>query len=295
MPGYYLSGTNTCILSTVCAPPQISFQGGCITTCPDGTYQQSFTCNRICDIGTYYYQGLCYYQNCPNRLYRAEFSCVVTCPTGTTPTNGTCVGNANTVCPTGSYLTQSGACASCQTPCASCFGGALNCTACITGTLSGNNCVNNSQGGNGSTGTGGSIGITIQSSSIYNNRVQVRILLSNIPPTLTQLQQNQLLNVVVYPNTNPAPQVYQWIETGGSNAINVVIVFPGTINPSSIIYFSLNIPAVGSLFNQQGFTNFANANAQLPLANVAQASSMFAVPAYVSAIAAQQATTQRAG
>lgn len=70
MPGYYLSDSNTCILSTVCAPPQISFQGGCVTRCPEGTYQQSGSCNRICDVGTYYFQGLCYYQNCPNRLYK---------------------------------------------------------------------------------------------------------------------------------------------------------------------------------------------------------------------------------
>lgn len=289
MPGYYLSDTGSCILSTVCAPPQISFQGGCITSCPLGTYQQALSCNRICDVGTYFYQGLCYYQGCPNRLYRTEFACVATCPTGTTLNNNSvCVGNANTICPAASYLTQSGVCASCQTPCASCFGGATNCTACITGTLSGNTCTN-IPGNN----TGG-VGITIQSSSIYNNRVQVRLVLSNLPANLTQLQQNQLLNVVVYPNTFPAPQVYQWIDAAGSNIVNVVVIFPGAINPNSLIYFSVNIPAVGSLFNQQGITNFANANIQLPLANVPQASAQFAVPNYVSAIAAQQAVSQSA-
>ena len=214
------------------------------------------------------------------------------CPVGTTAANGACVNNNPVACPSGTYLTPSGACAVCQTPCSSCVGTPTNCTACTTGTLSGNSCSNNpSNPGN----PPAAVGITIQSSSIYNNRVQARILLSNIPPTLTQLQQNQLLNVVVYPNTSPTPQVYQWIEVGGNNIVNVVIVFSGPISPSTVIYFSLNLPAVGSSFTQQGFTNFANANTQLQISNVPQAAAPFAVPAYVAAVAAQQATTVRAG
>ena len=230
--GYYLSTSNTCTLSNPCAAPQISFQGSCISSCPAGTYQQSFTCNRICDVGTYYYQGLCYYQSCPSNLYRTEFTCVLACPAGTTATNGACVGNNPIACSPGSYLTPNGGCAVCQTPCSTCVGTPTNCTACTTGTLSGNTCSNNPSNPNNPPGT---VGITIQSSSIYNNRVQARILLSNIPPTLTQLQQNQLLNVVVYPNTSPTPQVYQWIEVGGTNTVNVVIVFSGPISPSTVI------------------------------------------------------------
>lgn len=64
---------------------------------------------------------------------RTEFGCVSSCPQNTKRVGDQCIGITNTVCAAGSYVTQSGVCALCQSPCATCFESPTSCTLCLTG------------------------------------------------------------------------------------------------------------------------------------------------------------------
>jgi proprotein convertase subtilisin/kexin type 5 len=80
--------SGACVQASTCTSSQLTYNGACVATCPQGTYADGTKCSRICADGTYWGSGVCYI-SCPSGLRVAD-ACVQQCPTGTTNKSGVC-------------------------------------------------------------------------------------------------------------------------------------------------------------------------------------------------------------
>lgn len=279
--GYYFSA-GTCLLASICSPPQLSLQQNCVSSCPEGTYPTASTCERLCGEGQVYYSGLCY-ASCSAPFVSNGFGCIANCPAGQIAINGTCTGNTNT-CGSGSYFNNTlRQCLPCQFPCATCIGTATICTSCLVGTLSNGQCQNN--------GNSNSVIATVSRTTTIGNQAEIVININFVPPGLTIAQQSQFFLVTVVPNQSPT-QVFQWYSVAESS-IRVLLVFPSAPSPATLILGSLNVAALAQSYLSAGYNNFQQGSFQVSLSNAIQGSTPFNPPATVSATLARSAPNQQ--
>lgn len=148
-----------------CPPNRFLNDRVCVTNCPAGSYSQGDRCLKcMTDCFSCISQDSCI--QCKSGYYlldRPLPKCVMHCPSGyvvhpsslscrpcplycaTCSTPLTChvcqpgyvyyapSGSCQITCPEGYYSSPTGDCITCQTPCSTCIGSALNCSSCSTG------------------------------------------------------------------------------------------------------------------------------------------------------------------